>query len=176
MDKCVIDPQVNRPITMKKDGIQTRNRKLSSKSKKHRRNGENGNPLQLPGLPHMLYDTKSRPSQLPGMHNFPPSAAPPGYPSSSFSASASIHSPPYHIPGAGSAGGHFAESFMTSAQTHAFGQNSINTGYCGGNLGSNFSLQSAAAAASGLGAYFGNGFPGLGSSRLAGMQGSSYQV
>ena len=27
-------PQVNRPLTMKKDGIQTRNRKLSSKSKK----------------------------------------------------------------------------------------------------------------------------------------------
>ena len=29
-------PQVPRPLTMKKDGIQTRNRKLSAKSKKKR--------------------------------------------------------------------------------------------------------------------------------------------
>lgn len=32
--KCDFLLQVNRPLTMKKEGIQTRNRKLSSKSKK----------------------------------------------------------------------------------------------------------------------------------------------
>ena len=31
-----LSPQVDRPLTMKKDGIQTRNRKLSAKSKKKR--------------------------------------------------------------------------------------------------------------------------------------------
>ncbi|MEQ2207222.1 GATA-binding factor 2 [Xenoophorus captivus] len=30
-------PQVNRPLTMKKEGIQTRNRKMSNKSKKSKR-------------------------------------------------------------------------------------------------------------------------------------------
>jgi GATA-binding protein 2 len=34
--------QVNRPLTMKKEGIQTRNRKLSSKSKKKKGLGHNG--------------------------------------------------------------------------------------------------------------------------------------
>ncbi|VDM53569.1 unnamed protein product [Angiostrongylus costaricensis] len=34
--------QVERPLTMKKDGIQTRNRKMSSKGKKPKQNGHNG--------------------------------------------------------------------------------------------------------------------------------------
>lgn len=33
-------PQVNRPLTMKKEGIQTRNRKMSSKSKRNKRAGD----------------------------------------------------------------------------------------------------------------------------------------
>lgn len=33
-------PQVNRPLTMKKEGIQTRNRKMSNKSKKSKRGGD----------------------------------------------------------------------------------------------------------------------------------------
>lgn len=33
-------PQVNRPLTMKKEGIQTRNRKMSSKSKRNKRSGD----------------------------------------------------------------------------------------------------------------------------------------
>lgn len=33
-------PQVNRPLTMKKEGIQTRNRKMSSKSKRNKRVGD----------------------------------------------------------------------------------------------------------------------------------------
>lgn len=32
-----LSTQVNRPLTMKKEGIQTRNRKMSNKSKKNRR-------------------------------------------------------------------------------------------------------------------------------------------
>lgn len=32
--------QVNRPLTMKKEGIQTRNRKMSNKSKKNKRCGD----------------------------------------------------------------------------------------------------------------------------------------
>lgn len=38
-------PQVNRPMTMKKEGIQTRNRKLSSKSKKKKGSGGGCMPL-----------------------------------------------------------------------------------------------------------------------------------
>ena len=33
-------PQVNRPLSMKKDGIQTRNRKVSSKTKKGKKHGD----------------------------------------------------------------------------------------------------------------------------------------
>ena len=41
--------QVNRPLTMKKEGIQTRNRKLSSKSKK-KKGGGPGSCLSLGGV------------------------------------------------------------------------------------------------------------------------------
>ncbi|XP_059484949.1 GATA-binding factor 2-like isoform X2 [Neocloeon triangulifer] len=41
---------VNRPLTMKKEGIQTRNRKLSSKSKKKKGNGMGGPGVMGPGL------------------------------------------------------------------------------------------------------------------------------
>lgn len=34
---CLFPPQVNRPLTMKKDGIQTRNRKVSNKNKKSKK-------------------------------------------------------------------------------------------------------------------------------------------
>ena len=34
---CCLLPQINRPLTMKKEGIQTRNRKMSSKSKKSKK-------------------------------------------------------------------------------------------------------------------------------------------
>lgn len=38
-------PQVNRPLTMKKEGIQTRNRKMSSKSKRNKRMGDSFDEL-----------------------------------------------------------------------------------------------------------------------------------
>ena len=128
---------------MKKEGIQTRNRKLSSKSKRHRRNGENGLPLQLSGS-NLVYDKPSF-----GVHSFPTS----GF-SSSFPSSGSVHHsqlPPYV-----SNGVPLSDSFMGSSQTHAFAQNSINTGYPGG-LASGFPLQPS----SGFGAYFGSGFSGF---------------
>lgn len=37
--------QVNRPLTMKKEGIQTRNRKMSSKSKRNKRVGDSFDEL-----------------------------------------------------------------------------------------------------------------------------------
>lgn len=43
---CVL--QVNRPLTMKKDGIQTRNRKMSTKSKKNKRLGTSMSDLLKP--------------------------------------------------------------------------------------------------------------------------------
>lgn len=42
--------QVNRPLTMKKEGIQTRNRKLSSKSKKKKGGSLPGSCLALSGV------------------------------------------------------------------------------------------------------------------------------
>jgi GATA-binding protein 2 len=45
----VLCSQVNRPLTMKKEGIQTRNRKLSSKSKK-KKGGVPGSCLSLGGV------------------------------------------------------------------------------------------------------------------------------
>lgn len=42
--------QVNRPLTMKKEGIQTRNRKLSSKSKKKKGGSLPGSCLSLTGV------------------------------------------------------------------------------------------------------------------------------
>ncbi|CAH1395518.1 unnamed protein product [Nezara viridula] len=43
-------PPVNRPLTMKKEGIQTRNRKLSSKSKKKKGSVVGGSCLSLTGV------------------------------------------------------------------------------------------------------------------------------
>lgn len=53
---------------MKKEGIQTRNRKLSSKGKRHRRNGENGNSTNSLPLQLQAYE-KSSPFTL---HGFAP--------------------------------------------------------------------------------------------------------
>lgn len=56
---------VNRPLTMKKDGIQTRNRKMSSKSKRGRRPGETFDPMAK-GLLHEKVSPFGTPAGLGG--------------------------------------------------------------------------------------------------------------
>lgn len=152
---------------MKKEGIQTRNRKLSSKTKRHRRNGENGNPRHVAVSSSLLYDHK------PPYHGFPSSSPISGFPGS-FPGHhpppppppSIVHShqiPSYMIAGGSGAAGSLSESLM-SAQTHAFAQNSVNTGYPGA-----FSSSLQGGCSSGFGSYFGNGFVGLGGSARFGI-------
>lgn len=151
---------------MKKEGIQTRNRKLSSKTKRHRRsNGENGNPRQMASAS-LLYDHNK-----PSYHGFPSSSSS----TSGFPGSFPGHPPPpppprpsvvssHQIPsymGGGGAAGSLSDS-LVSVQTHAFAQNSVNTGYPG-------AFPSLQGGCSGFGPYFGNGFVGLGGSARFGI-------
>lgn len=57
--------QVNRPLTMKKDGIQTRNRKMSTKSKKKGKNAMNDLLRPLDAKP---FHTFGSPNLNPAMH------------------------------------------------------------------------------------------------------------
>ncbi|XP_041093059.1 GATA-binding factor 2-like [Polyodon spathula] len=95
--------QVNRPLTMKKDGIQTRNRKVSSKSKKSKKPSE---PYQ--DLARALSDESSPyclgPGPLPG-HMIPFSHAP--------HIMSSSHSP-LHLHSSGLPYGHYQSSGMVS--------------------------------------------------------------
>ena len=66
--------QVSRPITMKKEGIQSRNRKLSIKSRRRRRARSASTGSSMAAISSLKYSCDRSPAQM--LFNLPPTASP----------------------------------------------------------------------------------------------------
>ena len=129
---CVV-VQVNRPLTMKKDGIQTRNRKTSVKSKRHKKNyalppsaahHRHQHHLTVTGQPPLdLPPGYDRPAHyLAAVHGFAGSTGALGpSPGAGLGSHAGGRSPYVHHAGGGGGGGGPADGLAAPFMAAAFG-------------------------------------------------------
>ena len=122
--------QVNRPLTMKKDGIQTRNRKMTSKSK--RKKTLSGSVMadlaaHSPSLDFFKQSFERQFAPFPQPQSFAPSLHPSNsYLSSSMNAFATSQAPAHGGSHVGFSGSAYGAGFPV--QTAAFGGQTISSG------------------------------------------------